>query len=71
MLFFLHVVGVEGLHGVGFELVVAVEGRVEAERTAGGPEKLLLTCQSSFLYYKNMREGGLCSSLPICRPSGA
>ena len=26
VLFLLHVVGVEGLHGVGFELVVAVEG---------------------------------------------
>ncbi len=35
MLFLLHVVGVEGLHGVGFELVVAVEGGVEAEELLG------------------------------------
>ena len=26
VLFLLHIVGVEGLHGIGFELVVAVEG---------------------------------------------
>jgi len=35
VLFLLHVVGVEGLHGVGFELVVAVEGGVEAEELLG------------------------------------
>ena len=35
MLFLLHVVGIEGLHGVGFELVVAVEGGVEAEELLG------------------------------------
>ena len=42
MLFLLHVVGVEGLHGVGFELVVTVEGGVEAEEkcTVGDGEKL-------------------------------
>lgn len=35
MLFLLHVVGVEGLHGVSFELVVAVEGGVDAEELLG------------------------------------
>ena len=35
MLFLLHVVGVEGLYGVGFELVVAMEGGVEAEELLG------------------------------------
>ncbi len=35
MLFLLHVVGVEGLHGIGFELVVAVEGGVETDELLG------------------------------------